>query len=194
MFGLLALKKQQIQLNRRLSEPCQKCMRLTAMMGLMIEPMRKSWSQFLDEPLGAGDTLIGNRSGNTCFVERFNIGHNPGIFGLACGAQRLECLTQDCVEPVRRIALAGEALHPDTIRREKVIQRAVDRFEKSTAISLVLCLVETSGNVIEPAICPRIIAPQHPVMRDKPAHVSADGTGREITRLRSHEPMAQPTT
>ena len=75
------------------------------MMGLVIEPVRQCGSQFLHEMLGAGDTPIGNRSGNTRIVQSVDIGHDPGIFRHAGRAERAERLEQNRIKSVRSIAL-----------------------------------------------------------------------------------------
>ena len=126
------------------------------MMGLVIEPMRQGGSKLLHERLGAGEAPVGNRSRNPRFVEPVGVGCDPGILCYAGGAERIECLEQDRIEPVRRVAFAGKSLHPYAIGDKQMVQRAVDGLEESAAVGLVLRFIETGRGVVEPDIRPRM--------------------------------------
>ena len=171
-------------------------MSLTPVMGLVIEPMRQGGSQFLHELLGARDTPIGNRSGNTRIVQPFDIGYDPGIFRHAGHSKRIERLAQDRIQPIRRIALAGKTLHPDSIRRQQMIERAVDRFEKGAAVGPVIRLAETARGLIQPRVRPCIVVPSIRKCDVRPLAILCQPAAvcRATTRLRNQEPTAQPRT
>ena len=64
------------------------------------------------------------------------------VFRFARGAQLGEITKQDGVQRGRRVALAGEALHPDAVGDQQMVERAHHRFEEGAGIAPELFLVE----------------------------------------------------
>jgi hypothetical protein len=60
------------------------------------------------------------------------------------------------VEPRRRIPLAGEAIHPDPIADEKMVERPVHRLEEGAVIGAILGIGELRRSSVEPRIGPGI--------------------------------------
>ena len=77
-----------------------------------------------------------------------------------------------------------------------MIERAVDRFEEGAAIGPVLGFAKTAGCVVQPRIRPRIVVAKHPEMRREARRHALQPAAacRATTRLRSHDPTAQPMT
>jgi len=65
------------------------------------------------------------------------------------------------IERGRRRTLAGEAVHPDAIPREKVVQRSVHRAEEGAMVRAVICIEEYGGRAIQPFIGPGIVCGKH---------------------------------
>ncbi len=59
------------------------------------------------------------------------------IFGLAGVAQLVEASNRIGIQPVRRIALAGQTPHPDPVGHQEMIERAMDGFKERAAISAI---------------------------------------------------------
>jgi hypothetical protein len=70
---------------------------------------------------------------------------DPPVLRLARRAQLSEALEQDRVQPVRRVALPGKAVHPDTVGHQEMIQGAVDRFEEGAAIGAICSVLSAAA-------------------------------------------------
>jgi hypothetical protein len=86
------------------------------------------------------------------------------VLGLARGTKLVERVEQDRIQPVRRLALAGEALHPDPVGREQMIERAVDRFEERAAIGAIVLGTKPRRRIVQPRVGPGIIVAEHLIM------------------------------
>src|SRR5579863_6393414 len=113
-------------------------MDLSAVVGLVIEPMRQRRGQLLLELLRRGNAAVFDGPRDARFVEAVNKSDDPPVFGLARGAQFIKCLEQDRIQPVRRAARASKALHPDPVRYQEMVKGAVNRFEEGAAVGAIL--------------------------------------------------------
>ena len=134
----LALIEEQIELGRTFTETCQDHVSVTAVMGLMVEPVIQRGHQLLHEFVGSRDTAVVNDAGEPRLVEAVDPGYDTVVLGFARNPQVFEVSVHDRVEPFRRLALAGEPLHPDIVGRQQVIERAVHRLEECAAIGTVI--------------------------------------------------------
>ena len=115
-------------------------MRLAAVMGLVVEEMRKRRRQPLRHGAHVGDGHIGEAAGERLFAERADPVDDALVLGLARAAQLGEIDVEDRVQRGRRVALAGEALHPDAVGHEYVVQRAAHRLEEGAGVAAELFL------------------------------------------------------
>src|SRR5712664_2926216 len=134
----LALIVQQVELGSLLAEAGQDHMRLTAVMCLVVEPVVERRHQRLHELIRRRDATVADDALEPGLVETVDPGDDAPVLGSARGAEVGQALVQDRVQPVRRLALAGEALHPDAVRGQQVVQRAVHRFEEGALVGAVL--------------------------------------------------------
>src|SRR4029077_15466951 len=111
----LALIIQKVELGRRLAQAGQDHMCVTAMMGLVVEPVGERRRQLLHELLGARDPAVADDAGQPRLLETADVGDDALVLGLARGAQLGQALVHDRVQAVGRFALAGKALHPDAV-------------------------------------------------------------------------------
>ena len=74
--------------------------------------------------------------------------------------QGRKIVEQDGVEPVGCRALAREAAHPDPVRRQQVVERAVHAFEEGTAIGAVLFIGQGGRGGVEVVVGPSVVAGQ----------------------------------
>jgi len=61
----------------------------------------------------------------------------------------------------RRAALPGEALHPDAVADQDVIQRGVQRAEEGAAIGAIIGIGQLRRGIVEPPVDPFVVGRQH---------------------------------
>ena len=113
-----------------------------------------------------------------------------GVLGAARGAQGGEVVVEDGVEALRHIALAGEALHPDAVADQQVVERAVQRLEEGAAVGAVVGVGQRGGGVIEPLVAPGVVAGEHRIAGHHAA--PANGADRRRIRRRACRPKRPP--
>jgi hypothetical protein len=163
-FRRQPLEKQEIEFRRLTDEARQQCVDLPAVVGLVIEPVRQRRGHRLLELLRRCDLAVFDRSGDADIVEPVDEIDDPLVLRLACGTQLVECLEQDRIQPVRRVAFAGKPLHPDPVGRQQMVQGAVDRFEEGAAVGAILLGAEPRRRLVKPVVGPRIVMTEHPIM------------------------------
>ena len=91
--GDLPLVEEQVEFGRGLAEARQDHVSVTAVMGLMVEPVIQRGHQLLHEFVGSRDTAVANDAGEPRLVEAVDPGYdtvvlgfarNPQVFKLAC--------------------------------------------------------------------------------------------------------------
>src|SRR5260370_21918957 len=82
-----ALIVQQVELGRLLSEAGQDHMRLTAVMGLVVEPVVERRHQGLHELVRRRDAAVADDALEPGFVETADPRHDDSVLGVACGAK-----------------------------------------------------------------------------------------------------------
>ncbi len=113
-------------------------MHLATMVRLMIEDVRQRIDELLLDIGRPADGPIAHLAGEVVIAKPRHIGDDACILGDPRRTQRAEVVMQNGVEPRRSFALAGQALHPDAIADQKVIERAVHRAEKGAVVGAVL--------------------------------------------------------
>jgi hypothetical protein len=73
-------------------------MDLSAVMGLVIEPVRQRRLQLLFELLRRSDAAVLDGRGNARLVKALDKADDPPVFGFALGAQFVESLIQDGIQ------------------------------------------------------------------------------------------------
>src|SRR5712671_1061895 len=112
---------------------------MPTVVGLMVEPVRQRRRQLLLEFFRRRDAAVFDRPSDAAIIKPVDKIDNPPVLRRARGAEVVETLEQDRVQPVRRVALAGKPLHPDPVGREQMmmIEGAMDRSEKGAAIGAI---------------------------------------------------------
>src|SRR5262249_32149719 len=159
-----ALIVEQVEFGCGPVEAGQDHVRLAAMMGLVIEPVVEGGHERLNELVRRRDPAIADDAFQGSFVEAGDPGHDSPVLRLARGAEARKILVQDGIEALRRLALAGEALHPDAIGRQQMVERAVHGFEERAPVGAVLGVAELGRGLVEPLVGPGVVAGEARVM------------------------------
>src|SRR5882724_3864627 len=72
---------------------------------------------------------------------------------------------EDRIEPLRLLAFAGEAMHPDAVAEQQMVQRAVQRAEEGAAIGAIVGIPDLRRRLVEPLVDPGVIRRQHLELR-----------------------------
>ena len=102
------------------------------MVRLMIEQMRENvveWLLMRD----AARRAVGDQAPIGFLLEVFDDTDDASILGRSSRGELQPVVVQDRVQPIRMLAFAGEALEPDPVGQEQVVERAW-RLEKNTPI------------------------------------------------------------
>src|SRR5215475_4966927 len=159
-----ALIVEQVELGCGLVEAGQDHMCLAAMMGLVIEPVVEGGHQRLNELVRRRDAAIADDAFQGSFVETCDPGHDALVLRLARGAEAGKILVQDGIEALRRLALAGETLHPDAIGRQQMVERAVHGLEERAPVGAILGVGESGRSLVEPLVGPGVVAGEARIM------------------------------
>src|SRR5262249_53644515 len=135
-------------------------MRLAAVMGLVIEEMQKQRRQVLLELSGAPRAAIAEPAREVSFREPRNVRTDARILGAPPRAQLREILVEDGVERLGLRALAGEAMHPDAVADQQMVQGAVQRAEERAAVPAILGVGNARGGGVEPLVDPGVVGRQ----------------------------------
>src|SRR5260370_26913760 len=157
----LALKDEQVEGRRLAGQFGEQAMRLAAMMRLMIEEMEQQRREILLDLDRAARRPVAQGSGEIGLAEAADIGADARILDASCGAQLGEIVVEDRIERRRLAALAGEAMHPDTVAKQEMIQRSVQRSEKGAAIGAIVGIGDARRRLVEAVIDPLVIGRQH---------------------------------
>jgi hypothetical protein len=147
----------QVQLRRLDAEAGQDRMGLAAMVGLVIEPVRERRNEAGDHRLGRRHAAIADGPLERLIAERIDDGNDALILRLPSRAQRREILEQDRIEPVLRLALAGDALKPDAVGDQQMIERAMHRAEEGAAVGAIVRVIERGRGLVEAPVSPLIV-------------------------------------
>ena len=120
-------------------------MHLAAMMRLMIEKMRQRGIDPLLDLRRLRDRAIRDCARQLRLIEPIDEADDASSSRITRRAQIGEGFVQDRIEPRRRLALAGETLHPDAVGDEQMVERAVNRFEEGTPIGAIIGIAELRG-------------------------------------------------
>jgi hypothetical protein len=131
---------------------------VTAMVGLVVEPVVERGRQLLHELFRRRDPAVTDHAGQPRLVETVDVGNDAPVLGLARRPEVGQALVHDGVEPIRRLTLAGEAFHPDAIGGEQMVQRAVHRLEERAFVGAILAIGQEPGGIVETAVRPGVVA------------------------------------
>jgi hypothetical protein len=98
------LEIQQVECRRLTGDTGQQGMDLSAVVGLVVEPVRQRGRQLLLDLLGRRNAAVFDGAFDAGLVQPFDKAGDPPVFGIARGAQFTERLEQDRIQPIRRIA------------------------------------------------------------------------------------------
>ena len=82
--------------------------------------------------------MILDGPGEALVIQPVHKADDPPVFGFTCGAEFVERLEQDRIQPVRRPAPAGKPLHPYPVGDQEMVEHSVDRFEERAPIGAIL--------------------------------------------------------
>src|SRR5579863_2057568 len=126
-------------------------MNLAAMMSLVIEEMRGREGRLIDI-IQASIIRVRDRSGKEIFAEAREELFDPGILGYPVARQLGETLRYDRIERWCFLPSPLEALHPDSVAQEHVVQKPMDTAERAAPRLSVLCFVQQSAGCIHPLV------------------------------------------
>ena len=136
-------------------------MSLTAVMGLVIEEVNQERRQLLLDLHRAAGRAIAQRALEIRFAQRADVIDDALVLPPARLAEPGEILMEDRIELAGRLALAGEALHPDPVAHEQMIEGAVQRAEEGPVVGAVVAVGQQGGRAIEPPVHPGVVIGQH---------------------------------
>src|ERR1051326_7179354 len=148
-------------------------MRLAAVVSLVVEEMQQQRRQQLLDLRGAPRAAIADRARELPFRKPGDIFVDARVLGAAARAQLREILVKDRVELLGLLALAGEAMHPDAVAQQQMIERAVERAEERAAVAPILGVGNARRGIIEPLVDPRDVGREH---REERFHGSPPGS------------------
>lgn len=154
----------QIEGGRGSAQRRQDRMRLSTMMRLMIEQMGKGRRDALADRAHVADRRIGEAPGDVAAIKSIDPVNQAGILLHPRGLQCIVFLEQDGIKCPRCFAIAGEAIEPDAVGYEQVVERSVHGFEEGTRVAPVGFFIEGRRRFIQPCIRPAIIGREHAKM------------------------------
>jgi hypothetical protein len=86
--------------------------------------------------------------------------HDTVVLVGARQAKRTAVLVEDGIESIGGLALAGQALQPDSVGDQKVIEGPIHAPEEGTHIPSVGFLIQRQGGLVKPGVGPAIVSCQ----------------------------------
>ncbi|APG90537.1 hypothetical protein SAMCFNEI73_Ch1223 [Sinorhizobium americanum] len=139
-------------------------MRLSAVMGLVVEEMGERRSDLLADLAGPAERRVGEVRVEPRLVEAIDPSDDALVLRDPRRRQGREFVMQNRVEPRGCVALLGEPLHPDPVSDEEVIERSMQRAEERALVLPVLLIGEFGRGSVEQPVGPAIVVGKHPVM------------------------------
>lgn len=158
------LEVHQIEGGRGNAERRQNGVSLSPMVRLMVEKMGKGRRNALADRAHISYRGVGETPGNIRTAQSIDPVDKACIFFFACRLQFITLLEEDHIQCLGRIAFTGEAMQPDTVGHENMVERSMHGFEEGTHIAPVCFLIERKGGFIQPLIRPAIIGREHAKM------------------------------
>ena len=107
--------------------------------------------------------------------EALDVSDDAAVLRLPRRPQRREIVVEDRVELLRLVAFAGEAMHPDAVAEQQVVERPVQRAEEGAAVGAVVGVRDLRRRAVQPLVHPGVVGRQHFELR-----------------LHAHRPPLQP--
>ena len=117
------------------------------MMSLVIEKMIERRSERLLDILWVDHGAIADRLREIGLAQGTNVTQDALIFIPTGGLQLRDAFIEDRIKTWRDFTLASESPHPYAIAHEKMIERAVQRFEENTAIGVIIGVAHPCSRV-----------------------------------------------
>src|SRR5438477_6837164 len=140
-------------------------MGLAAVMGVMVEEVIERRRKLLLDGARVGDRAIGDQPAEVFLGQTADVVDDALILRAAGRTQRAERFVQDGVEPLWGLASPGETLHPDAVRDQQVVERAVHRLEERPAIGAVHVVGQHCRSFIQALVGPAVVGREHDVTR-----------------------------
>ena len=99
-----------------------------------------------------------NKASKIGLTQGINIGVDVRILANSRGAKPSKIVIKDSIKTWRQLALAGEALHPDAVSDQQVVEGAMQGLEESAAVGAIVSIRHLGGGIIEPFVAPSVIA------------------------------------
>jgi hypothetical protein len=136
-------------------------MSLAAVVGLVVEEMDERRHERLLDVARVADRAVAQHSGELGVGQAADVALDAPVLRLARAAELLQILEQNRVELRRRLALAGEAAHPDPIGHQEMFERAVHGFEEGAAVGAIIGVGQSRGCVVDSTVRPVVIGREH---------------------------------
>ena len=133
-------------------------MGLSAVMGLVVEEMRQRRSEALADRAHVRYRDVGEAAVEFLFRQSFDIVGDARILGLSrdrCSAPKASWMIAS--SRAGCVAVAREAVHPDAVGDEDMVERALHRGEEGVDVAAELLRRELGGRAVEPGIGPGIV-------------------------------------
>ena len=151
----------EIERRRLCPQSGKRGMDLSAMVRLVIEHMSKGRGKplayrahFIERGIAIAPTeFLG--------VEPVGIAAYARVFRLPQITQHDEIVGNDRIQRPGMIAFGGEALHPDTVGDQQMIECAVNGAEEQAKVEPVLLVAQFGSGGIDQFICPSVIIGKH---------------------------------
>src|SRR5262249_43368674 len=88
--------------------------------------------------------------------------HFVKFFALALKIAPIQIVPDRFLDAARRLFGTGEAVHPDAIGPEQMIERRMDRAEEGAALALAVVIGQPVGAAVEVAVLPAVVV-RHPL-------------------------------
>jgi hypothetical protein len=156
-------------------DAAQQGMSLAAMMGLVVEEMGKCGRKLLFDRCRIDEGAVANSTFKIVLAQAFDLAADARILGAPRGAQIVEIVVKDDIEILGQLALSGEALHPDAVADQQMVEGAMQRLEEGAAVGAVVCIAYLDHGVIEPLVAPGIVSGEHAIVRSHDCSCSTLG-------------------
>jgi hypothetical protein len=101
----------------------------------VIEDVGQGENELLLDVGRPADGPVADLAGKVLLGEAPDIGDDARILRRPRRAQASEVVKKDGIEPGGSVALAGQALHPDPVADQEMVERAMDRLEEGTVVA-----------------------------------------------------------
>jgi len=131
-------------------------MRLAAMVSLVVEQVGENLTPFLRERLARRGRVL-QHAFEGGVIERPDVAREAIVLVGARERKRATILMENGVEAVRVIAFAGEALEPNAVGEQQMIERAVHALEEGADVAAVILFAQRKRRLVKPRVGPATV-------------------------------------